>query len=210
MTGKAHEPAHIASYDARMYAEPAGFDRAELARALLSGWGVEVARMRYEAVGFGTHHYRVRAVDGTDWFVNVDVLARMARPAPLPERRGVTLPGRGALLLKQASPEGEPGWGSHARAVCQPSGGTPRARPGARSGGAVAAGGVRGAGARPVHAVADQRRGAVMGHRTTAPRGGRPSTPPRAAAGARGAAPQRGTGGGRHADDADGRGGGGR
>ena len=58
-----------------MYVEPVGFDRDELARILRAQWGIEVAELRYEPVGFGTHHYRVRAADGTAWFVNVDELA---------------------------------------------------------------------------------------------------------------------------------------
>ena len=58
-----------------MLAEPAGFDRDDLARTLRSGWGIDVVHLRYQPVGFGTHHYRVRASDGTDWFANVDELA---------------------------------------------------------------------------------------------------------------------------------------
>jgi spectinomycin phosphotransferase len=65
-------------YHSRMYAEPPGFDRAALAGALRAGWGIEVAEMRYQPIGFGTHHYRVRGADGRDWFVNVDVLAAKA------------------------------------------------------------------------------------------------------------------------------------
>jgi spectinomycin phosphotransferase len=61
-----------------MYAEPPGFDRAALTAALRAGWGIEVAAMRYEPIGFGTHHYRVRDAAGADWFVNVDVLAAKA------------------------------------------------------------------------------------------------------------------------------------
>jgi spectinomycin phosphotransferase len=58
-----------------MFAEPVGFDREELSRTLKVGWGIEVAELRYEPVGFGTHHYRARAGDGREWFVNVDELA---------------------------------------------------------------------------------------------------------------------------------------
>src|SRR5262245_30473921 len=66
------------AYHPRMYAEPPGFDRAALVAAVRVGWGIEVARMRYEPIGFGTHHYRVRDADGRDWFVNVDVPAAKA------------------------------------------------------------------------------------------------------------------------------------
>jgi len=58
-----------------MYAEPAGFDREQLIQILRAEWGLAVSTLRYEPVGFGTHHYRVRGEDGADWFVNVDVLA---------------------------------------------------------------------------------------------------------------------------------------
>lgn len=57
-----------------MLAEPPSFDRTGLVRSLQAGWGIEVGSLRYEPVGFGTHHYRVRATDGGDWFVNVDEL----------------------------------------------------------------------------------------------------------------------------------------
>jgi len=58
-----------------MFAEPTGFDRDELARTLRAEWGIEVSQLRYEPVGFGTHHYQALADDGTEWFVNVDELA---------------------------------------------------------------------------------------------------------------------------------------
>lgn len=58
-----------------MFAEPAGFDRDELVWALRDGWGVRVSDLRYEPVGFGTHHYRGTDRDGAGWFVNVDELA---------------------------------------------------------------------------------------------------------------------------------------
>jgi spectinomycin phosphotransferase len=58
-----------------VFAEPAGFDRGDLRRVLHAEWGIEVAHLRYEPVGFGTHHYRAEARDGTAWFVNVDQLA---------------------------------------------------------------------------------------------------------------------------------------
>src|SRR4051794_12602235 len=59
-----------------MFAPPVGFDDDELVRVLRLHWGIDVAELAYEPVGFGTHHYRTEARDGTRWFVNVDVLAQ--------------------------------------------------------------------------------------------------------------------------------------
>ncbi len=53
-----------------MYAEPSDLDRDELARTVYRHWDVEVGELRYQAVGFGTHHYRAGS-----WFVNVDEIA---------------------------------------------------------------------------------------------------------------------------------------
>ncbi len=61
-----------------MYAEPAGFDHAALIDALRAAWGFHVAELEYVPVGFGTHHYRVRADGGDEWFVNVDEPAMKA------------------------------------------------------------------------------------------------------------------------------------
>ena len=58
-----------------MFVEPDGIDRDELVRVLRAGWGLEVTRLTYEPVGFGTHHYRAQSSDGAAWFVNVDELA---------------------------------------------------------------------------------------------------------------------------------------
>jgi spectinomycin phosphotransferase len=61
-----------------MYAEPADLDREQLIQTLRAEWGLVASRLRYEPVGFGTHHYRVRGEDGAEWFVNVDALATKA------------------------------------------------------------------------------------------------------------------------------------
>ena len=58
-----------------MFVPPVGLDTDELVRVLRLDWGIEVAELAYEPVGFGTHHYQAEATDGTRWFVNVDVLA---------------------------------------------------------------------------------------------------------------------------------------
>ncbi|MDP9795296.1 spectinomycin phosphotransferase [Catenuloplanes nepalensis] len=54
-----------------MFAEPPDLDRAALAEALHSGWGLTVATLEYAPVGYGAHHYRVRDTAGVEWFVNV-------------------------------------------------------------------------------------------------------------------------------------------
>lgn len=57
-----------------MYAEPADIDRRDLVAALNATWGLRVSALRYEPLGFGSHHYI--ASDGNDrrWFVTVDDL----------------------------------------------------------------------------------------------------------------------------------------
>jgi spectinomycin phosphotransferase len=58
-----------------VFVEPDRIDQDELVRMLRAGWGLEVTRLTYEPVGFGTHHYRALSPDGAAWFVNVDELA---------------------------------------------------------------------------------------------------------------------------------------
>jgi spectinomycin phosphotransferase len=67
--------AGLQTYHPLMFAEPADLDHAELVAVLHGGWGVSAAALRYEAVGFGTHHYLAQDGDGRRWFVNVDELA---------------------------------------------------------------------------------------------------------------------------------------
>lgn len=50
-----------------MYAEPPGFDRAQLAATLRRNWGIAVGELDYVPVGFGTHHFRTG-----HWWINVD------------------------------------------------------------------------------------------------------------------------------------------
>jgi hypothetical protein len=53
-----------------MLAEAEDIDRDALVAVLRDAWALHVSSIRYEAVGFGSHHY---VVDGT-WFVTVDQL----------------------------------------------------------------------------------------------------------------------------------------
>jgi spectinomycin phosphotransferase/16S rRNA (guanine(1405)-N(7))-methyltransferase len=57
-----------------MLAAPDGLDEDALAAALLAGWGVRAASLRYRAVGWGSHHGDVLGGDGGRWFVTVDEL----------------------------------------------------------------------------------------------------------------------------------------
>lgn len=55
-----------------MFSEPRDLDRSDIVAVLEAEWDIDVATLRYEPVGFGTHHYFCGAGDGTRWFVNVD------------------------------------------------------------------------------------------------------------------------------------------
>jgi aminoglycoside phosphotransferase (APT) family kinase protein len=57
-------------------AVPDDLNQAQLAEALLCGWGIQVATMTYLAVGWGSHHFDVTAGDRSRWFVTVDELER--------------------------------------------------------------------------------------------------------------------------------------
>ena len=57
-----------------MYAEPRDLDRAELGRILSDRWRIDVADLRYEPVGFGTHHYVATDTAGIRWWINIDDL----------------------------------------------------------------------------------------------------------------------------------------
>jgi spectinomycin phosphotransferase len=57
-----------------MYAESVDIDHRELVAILAVTWELRVATMRYEPVGFGSHHYIVSDADSHRWFVNVDDL----------------------------------------------------------------------------------------------------------------------------------------
>lgn len=68
-----------------MYAEPTDIDRPTLVDALRTGWGIVVDSLRYEPVGFGSHHYSARADSDDRWFVTVDDLAAKPWMAADPE-----------------------------------------------------------------------------------------------------------------------------
>jgi len=53
---------------------PDGFDVSAVVDALADGWGIEVATDEYAAVGGGSYHWIVHALDGTRHFVTVDDL----------------------------------------------------------------------------------------------------------------------------------------
>jgi spectinomycin phosphotransferase len=53
---------------------PAGFEERELRLALAEGWRIDVAAMRYVAVGGGSYHWAVRDGTGRRWFVTADDL----------------------------------------------------------------------------------------------------------------------------------------
>lgn len=57
-----------------MYAEPIDLDRRELSATLRTTWGLRVSSMRYQPVGFGSHHYVAHDENGARWFVTVDAL----------------------------------------------------------------------------------------------------------------------------------------
>jgi len=57
-----------------MRVEPVDIDHRELVATLAAAWDLRVAVMRYEPVGFGSHHYIVSDANGYRWFVTVDDL----------------------------------------------------------------------------------------------------------------------------------------
>lgn len=92
-----------------------------LAAALASGWALEIASIAYQAVGFGSHHWRVVDPAGTRWFVTVDDLATKQRTvaepldaafgrlrASLVTARDVRESGRDFVLASVPTLEGEP------------------------------------------------------------------------------------------------------
>lgn len=52
-----------------------------LTEALVRHWGVVTAKIGYRAVGFGSHHWSVAAVDGRRWFLTADELGSKRRSA---------------------------------------------------------------------------------------------------------------------------------
>lgn len=61
-----------------MFTRPDDLSDAQLIDAFAASWGLRVDDIEYEAVGFGSHHWRVIA-DGEPWFVTADDLATKKR-----------------------------------------------------------------------------------------------------------------------------------
>lgn len=90
-----------------MYDEPSGIDRARLIDAFNARWGIPVDSLRYEPLGFGTHHYSARDPTGKRWFVNVDELHAKTWLGTNPDDacEGLDLALRTALELRSAGLE---------------------------------------------------------------------------------------------------------
>jgi spectinomycin phosphotransferase/16S rRNA (guanine(1405)-N(7))-methyltransferase len=54
-----------------MFTRPQGLSDAVLIDALREGWGLKVASIEYQAVGFGSHHWDTTDTGGNRWFVTV-------------------------------------------------------------------------------------------------------------------------------------------
>lgn len=57
-----------------MLTPPDGLSEDTLVRTLEASWGLVVASIEYEAVGFGSHHWVLVEPNGVRWFVSVDDL----------------------------------------------------------------------------------------------------------------------------------------
>lgn len=57
-----------------MLTPPADLSESDLVAALAYGWGLTVDGLRYQPVGWGSHHWAASDTDGTRWFVTVDEL----------------------------------------------------------------------------------------------------------------------------------------
>ena len=57
-----------------MLTPPNGLSNGALVRVLRDGWGLEIASIDYQAVGFGSHHWTVVDAHGVRRFVTVDDL----------------------------------------------------------------------------------------------------------------------------------------
>jgi spectinomycin phosphotransferase len=90
-----------------MYAEPPDIDRRAVAATLEATWGLRIAELHYEPVGFGSHHYIARDASDARWFVTVDDLATGSYAAHNPESAFATLDAalRTAVALRQSGLE---------------------------------------------------------------------------------------------------------
>ena len=57
-----------------MFTRPEDLTDAEVAAALIWGWGLDVEALEHAPIGFGSHHWWVDAADGERWFATVDDL----------------------------------------------------------------------------------------------------------------------------------------
>ena len=62
-----------------MFTQPADLPEALLSDALSDGWGFRPARLSYQAVGFGSHHWLAVDSDGLKLFLTVDDLSEKLR-----------------------------------------------------------------------------------------------------------------------------------
>ncbi len=68
-----------------MFSPPDDLTESTLAAALTREWGIAVAALAYQRVGFGSHHWSATDPAGRNWFVTVDDLLtrRLSRTDPL-------------------------------------------------------------------------------------------------------------------------------
>jgi spectinomycin phosphotransferase len=59
----------------QMKTQPGDLESTAIATALLRDWGLESESLHYAPLGFGSHHWIARMVDGSKWFVTVDDLS---------------------------------------------------------------------------------------------------------------------------------------
>lgn len=72
-----------------MLTPPADLTEAALLAALAQGWGLDVASLEYQPVGWGSHHWDVTDAAGARWVVTVDDLESTAEfPDQAGQRRG--------------------------------------------------------------------------------------------------------------------------
>ncbi len=85
-----------------MFSPPDDLTETTLATALTREWGIAVAALAYQRVGFGSHHWSATDPAGRTWFVTVDDLEtrRLSRADPLDDahqRLGAALDAARAL-----------------------------------------------------------------------------------------------------------------
>ena len=90
-----------------MYAEPPDIDRRALVATLEAAWGLRIAELQYEPVGFGSHHYVALDANDARWFVTVDDLVAETRHTDDPETALAALDAalRTAVGLRQSGLE---------------------------------------------------------------------------------------------------------